>query len=209
MPDFAGYRALPIRGEVRGTRGGEKTKLHWFPSPKFFRRRSFSSSLLPLASPVAPRTFSGFTLIELVITVAIVAILESAAVPLTQLAVQRGKEQELRSALRQIREAIDAYKQAGDEGRLEKKSDASGYPPALAELVKGVEDIKKPDKPTIYFLRRVPRDPLASDDVKAEDTWGLRSYASPPDDPREGADVFDVYSLAEGKGLNGVPYKEW
>ena len=158
---------------------------------------------------VTPGRSPGFTLIELVITVAIVAILASAAVPLTQLAVQRGKEQELRGALRQIREAIDAYKQAGEEGRIEKKSDASGYPPALADLVKGIEDIKKPDKPRIYFLRRLPRDPFAADDVKAEDTWGLRAYASPPDDPREGADVFDVYPLAEGKGLNGVPYREW
>ena len=158
---------------------------------------------------VTPGRSPGFTLIELVITVAIVAILASAAVPLTQLAVQRGKEQELRGALRQIREAIDTYKQAGEEGRIEKKSDASGYPPALADLVKGIEDIKKPDKPRIYFLRRLPRDPFAADDVKAEDTWGLRAYASPPDDPREGADVFDVYPLAEGKGLNGVPYREW
>jgi general secretion pathway protein G len=151
----------------------------------------------------------GVTLIELVITVAIVAILASAALPLTQIAVQRGKEQELRSALRQIREAIDAYKQAGDEGRIEKKSDASGYPPALAVLVTGVEDFKKPDKPRIYFLRRLPRDPFAPDDVKADDTWGLRAYASPPDDPKEGDDVFDVYSLTEGEGLNGVAYRQW
>jgi general secretion pathway protein G len=154
-------------------------------------------------------TSHGFTLIELVITVAIVAILASVAVPLTELAVQRGKEQELRSALRQIREAIDAYKQAADEGRIEKKADASGYPPDLADLVKGVEDIKKPDKPRIYFLRRLPRDPFATDDVKAEATWGRRSYASPPGDPREGADVFDVHSLSDAVGLNGVPHKEW
>jgi general secretion pathway protein G len=151
----------------------------------------------------------GFTLIELVITVAIVAILASVALPLAQLAVQRGKEQELRGALRQIREAIDAYKQAADEGRIEKKADASGYPPELADLVKGVDDIKKPDKPKIYFLRRLPRDPFAADDVKPEATWGRRSYASPPDDPREGADVFDVYSLSDAVGLNGVLHKEW
>jgi general secretion pathway protein G len=181
-----------------------------------FRRRDSSpadhsllSSLVPRPSPLTPRRFPGFTLIELVITVAIVAILASAAMPLTQIVVQRGKEQELRSALRQIREAIDAYKQAGDEGRIEKKANASGYPPALAVLVEGVEDVKKPDKPRIYFLRRLPRDPFAPDEVKAEDTWGLRAYASPPDDPREGDDVFDVYSLTEGEGLNGAPYREW
>jgi general secretion pathway protein G len=175
--------------------------------PQLSRSRAYC--FFPRPSPLAPRPLFGFTLIELVITVAIVAILASAALPLTQIAVQRGKEQELRSALRQIREAIDAYKQAGDEGRIEKKSDASGYPPALAVLVTGVEDIKKPDKPRIYFLRRLPRDPFAPDDVKADDTWGLRAYASPPDDPKEGDDVFDVYSLTEGEGLNGVAYRQW
>lgn len=183
-------------GERKGVR---KTELARSRAALFFAR----------PSALGPRPLSGFTLIELVITVAIVAILASAAVPLTQLAVQRGKEQELRSALRQIREAIDVYKQAADEGRIEKEADASGYPPALADLVNGVEDIKKPDKPKIYFLRRLPRDPFAADDVKAEDTWGLRAYASPPDDPKEGDDVFDVYSLAEGEGLNGVPYRKW
>ncbi|SRR6266850_3026521 len=180
-------------------KGVKKTELARSSAALFFYR----------PSSLTPRPGSGFTLIELVITVAIVAILASVAVPLTELAVQRGKEQELRSALRQIREAIDAYKQAADEGRIEKKADASGYPPELADLVKGVDDIKKPDKPRIYFLRRLPRDPFAADDVKAEATWGRRSYASPPDDPREGADVFDVYSVADGVGLNGVPYKEW
>jgi general secretion pathway protein G len=162
-----------------------------------------------LISHCATRALRGFTLIELVITVAIVAILASAALPLAQLAMQRTKEQELRTALRQIREAIDTYKQAADEGRIEKKADASGYPPNLAVLVSGVEDIKKPDKPKIYFLRRLPRDPFAPDYAEAKESWALRSYESPPDDPHEGKDVFDVYSHSEGVGLNGVPYKEW
>jgi general secretion pathway protein G len=156
------------------------------------------------------RSAPGFTLIELVITVAIVALLASVALPVSEIAVQRTKEQDLRRTLRQIREAIDAYKQASDEGRIKKSVGDSGYPPKLEELVEGVEDQKSPKKEKIYFLRRVPRDPLATDPtLSAVATWGKRSYASPPDDPREGDDVFDVFSLAQGKGINGQPYRDW
>ena len=152
----------------------------------------------------------GFTLIELVITVAIVALLASVALPVTELAVQRTKEQDLRRTLRQIREAIDAYKQASDEGRIRKSVGDSGYPKKLEELVEGVDDQKNPKKEKIYFLRRLPRDPFSVDPtLSASATWGKRSYASPPDDPSEGDDVFDVYSLAPGKGINGQPYREW
>ena len=146
----------------------------------------------------------GFTLIELVIAVAIVAILASAVLPLNELVVQRAKEQDLRRALREIRTAIDAHKQAYDEGRIQKRVGESGYPKRLEDLVQGVDDEKNPKKERIYFLRRLPRDPLVEDGK-----WGLRSYASPPDDPREGEDVFDVYTLASGKGINGRPYREW
>jgi general secretion pathway protein G len=163
----------------------------------------------PVTRRRANRASHGFTLIELMITVAIVAILASAALPLTQITVQRAKEQELRASLRQIREAIDAYKQAADEGRVSRKADESGYPPELGALASGVADIKSPEKKMIYFLRRVPRDPIAPPELTAVETWGKRSYASPPDDPRDGEDVFDVYSMADGVGLNGVPYREW
>jgi general secretion pathway protein G len=159
--------------------------------------------------PVTSSPRHGFTLIELIITVAILAILASAVLPLSQIAVQRGKEQELRTALREIRSALDAYKQAVDEGRVMSKADASDYPPALEVLVSGVEDAKSPEKRVIYFLRRLPRDPFAPEHLRAEETWGKRAYASPPDNPQEGDDVFDVYSRSPGVGLNGVAYREW
>jgi len=152
----------------------------------------------------------GFTLIELVITVAIVAILASVALPLNELVVQRSKEQDLRRALREIREAIDVYKQASDEGRIQKRVGESGYPRKIADLVEGAEDQKSLKKERIYFLRRLPRDPLATEPgLAAADTWGKRSYASPPDDPKDGEDVFDVFTLAPGRGINGRPYREW
>lgn len=152
----------------------------------------------------------GFTLIELVITVAIVGILASAIVPLNELAQQRTKEQDLRRALREIRAAIDAYKQASDEGRLQKRVGESGYPKQLEELVEGAEDQKNPKRERIYFLRRIPRDPFASDPLRTPaETWGKRAYSSPPDDPREGEDVFDVFTLAQGKAIDGRPYRDW
>jgi len=152
----------------------------------------------------------GFTLIELVVTVAIVGILASAAVPLGQLGVKRSKEVELRTALRDIRNALDAYKKAVDEGRIEKKVDATGYPPSLEILAEGVPDLRDPNKKVMRFLRRVPRDPMFPDQTdNPADTWGKRSYASAADAPQEGADVYDVYSLSTAQGLNGISYREW
>jgi general secretion pathway protein G len=156
------------------------------------------------------RRATGFTLIELLITVAIVALLASIALPLSELSVQRGKEQELSRALREIRDAIDAYKRHADEGRIKRSADASGYPPTLSALVEGVVDLKSPTQAKLRYLRRIPRDPFSSDaETPAEQTWGLRSYESPPDEPRPGKDVFDVYSLNPGSGLNGIAYKDW
>jgi len=152
----------------------------------------------------------GFTLIELLVTVTIVGLLASIALPLSELATKRNNEQELRHALREIREALDAYRRASDEGRIPRSLEQSGYPPTLAALVDGVTDVKSASGSKLRFLRRVPRDPLsANGSVSAESTWGLRSYESPIEAPRPGRDVFDVYSTSEGAGLNGVPYKEW
>ena len=152
----------------------------------------------------------GFTIIELVITLAIVGLLASAAIPLASMVVKREKESELRTALRDIRTAIDAYKDAAESGRVQVEADASGYPPDLKALYEGVEDFTSPDKKLLYFMRRLPRDPFFPDASAApEDTWGTRSYASPPTDPQPGSDVFDVHSLSPDRGLNGVPYHDW
>lgn len=152
----------------------------------------------------------GFTIIELVITLAIIGLLATAAMPLAQLVAKREKEAELRAALREIRTGIDAYKLAADTGHIQRELGSSGYPPDLKSLYVGVEDAASEKKAMMYFLRRVPRDPFFPDgSAAAEDTWALRSYASPPDDPQPGDDVYDVHSLSSDKGLNGVPYREW
>jgi len=160
--------------------------------------------------PRPPRRLAGFTLLELVIAIAILSILVVMAVPVVRLEMQRQREAELRQDLRDLRNAIDAYKRASDEGRIVRRTEASGYPPRLEDLRRGIADAKDVKGNTIYFLRRIPRDPFNDNpNLTPAETWGKRSYASPPDAPAEGDDVFDVYSLSEGNGINGVPYREW
>ena len=152
---------------------------------------------------------AGFTLVELLITVAILALLAGGAMSFADVSVKRNQEQELRAALRQIREGIDAYKGAADAGRIRKAADESGYPPTLAALTEGVSEAGDLRGKKVYFLRRLPRDPTADPSLPPEATWGLRSYESEPGDPRPGRDVFDVYSLSPRVGLGGRPYREW
>ena len=153
----------------------------------------------------------GFTLIELVVTLAIIGLLATAALPLAQMVAKREKEAELRSALREIRGGLDAYRFAAQTGHIKLELGASGYPPDLKSLYAGIDDQANPEGGVkLYFLRRIPRDPFFPDStVPGEESWGLRSYQSPPDDPQPGDDVYDVHSLSTDKGLNGVPYHDW
>ena len=158
----------------------------------------------------------GFSYIEMVFSVAMLALLAAVATPYLEKNIQRKKETELRQNLRQIRTAIDAYKAAADAGKIKRAVGDSGYPPSLEILAEGVDDITSPNKQKLYFIRRIPADPLfplnnqaAESTINPADTWGKRSYASDADYPREGADVYDVYSLSTDIAINGVAYRDW
>jgi general secretion pathway protein G len=144
---------------------------------------------------------AGLTLIELIVTVAILGLLASAAVPLARWNVKRVKERELHSDLWEMRRAIDAYKDAAEKGGIQTKVDSDNYPPDLETLVKGV-DVKSKK---VRFLRRIPIDPMTN-----KPDWGLRSEQDDPDsDSFGGQNVFDVYSKSQGTALNGTKYAEW
>ena len=153
----------------------------------------------------------GLSLMELVITLALLGVLASLAARLAEVAVQRSKEQQLRNGLQTLRGAIDAYKRAADAGIITGKVGSSGYPPSLDALTGSIPikgDAKSGDS-SMVFLRSIPRDPFADPNLSAAASWGLRSYATPPEQPAPGDDVFDIYSRADGKGLNGLPYRDW
>jgi general secretion pathway protein G len=147
------------------------------------------------------RSQSGLTLVELIVTVAILAILASAAVPLARFRAQRERERELRYDLWQMRDAIDRYKDAADRHAFITKMDSQGYPPDLDTMVKGVDAQGK----KLKFLRRIPVDPMTG---KAE--WLLRSMQDEPNsDSWGGQNVFDVASKSKGTGLDGTKYSDW
>lgn len=156
------------------------------------------------------KRMAGFSFIELLASATILGLLATIAVPFVETTVKRQKEHDLRIALREIRQGIDAYKQATASGRIASLPEQSGYPPSLTELVAGADDLSHVGGPKLYFLRRIPRDPFFRDaSVAAIDSWGKRSFDSPPERPRAGNDVFDVFSESTQTGLNGVPYAEW
>ena len=146
----------------------------------------------------------GYTLVELVVVCSLLVILAAVALPTAKYSIKRGKEMELRQALRQMRNAIDEFKRYSDAGLIPIELGTDGYPSELEVLVEGVEVIGQIDK-SVRFLRRIPVDPMTG-----EAEWGLRSFQDDFDsDSWGGENVFDVYSLSEGVGLDGVPYQEW
>jgi general secretion pathway protein G len=143
----------------------------------------------------------GFTLLELIIASAILVVLTTMAVPLARLTIQREKERQLRTALWELRDAIDRYKDAADRGAFRTKQDSQNYPPDLETLVKG-EDVQSKK---VRFLRKIPVDPMTG-----TTEWGLRSMQDDPDsDSWGGQSVFDVYTKSTGTGLDGTKYKDW
>jgi general secretion pathway protein G len=155
----------------------------------------------------AGRTLRGFSLIELLVVMAVLGVLAAAVMPLVEVTQQRERERELKRALWDIRDAIDAHKRSADTGQIARVGD--GYPASLDVLVQGVPRATGAGK--VYFLRRIPVDPFAPAAAAegAAKAWRLRSYASDPDRPQAGADVYDVHSSSERMGLNGVPLRQW
>jgi general secretion pathway protein G len=150
------------------------------------------------------REEAGYTLAELVMVAAVMATLALVALPVAKFTAKRSKEAELRQALRQMRNAIDEHKRFSDSGLIQIELGTDGYPSDLEVLVEGIELVGQIDKKH-KFLRRIPIDPMTG-----EAKWGLRSYKDEWDsDSWGGEDVYDVYSLSEATGLNGVPYQKW
>ena len=147
---------------------------------------------------------AGFTILELMVAVSILLVLATMALPVAQVKIKRQKEQELRRSLREIRTAIDRYKDAADQGLIAVDVDTEGYPPTLETLVEGVELAGKPDR-RVRFLRRIPRDPFTNSTL-----WGMRGVQDSPDSRSwNGENVFDVYSRSNGIALDGTYYHDW
>ena len=159
---------------------------------------------MPESPRAVRRAEAGYTLAELVIVCAVMIILAGVVLPTARVTERRLKEAELRTALREMRYAIDDYKRHSDAGLIPVDMGTDGYPRTLDMLVEGVEVVGQIDK-KVKFLRRIPVDPMTG-----EAEWGLRSYQDEPDSEAWGGEnVYDVYSLSEGVGINGIAYAKW
>lgn len=147
----------------------------------------------------------GLTLVELIVAATILSVLSTAALPLARVQLRRERERELRRTLREMRTAIDRYKEAADRGMIQIKLGTEGYPPDLQTLVDGAQITNSPDDKRLKFLRRIPQDPMTN-----STDWGLRSYQDEPDSTSFGGqNVFDVYTRSQGTALDGSQYSEW
>ena len=180
--------------------------------PRAARRRGVPSATClaaerPAGSPAVARRAhrqAGYSLAELVMVAAVMIILAATVLPVARYTHKRAREIELRTALREMRYAIDEHKRYSDAGLIPIELGTDGYPKELEVLVEGVPLVGQVDK-KVRFLRRIPRDPMTGGEE-----WGMRSYQDEPDSESWGGeDVYDVYSLSGGTGLNGVPYDEW
>ncbi len=156
----------------------------------------------------------GFTLIEMVVVLAITSILALAAQPLHELVLRHVQEQALRQALRELRGAIDEHRRAVEAHLIAPGREGSPYPASLQVLVAGAALVDEQGQPRagggrLYLLRRLPREPFADHALAAQETWGLRASTSPPDAPLAGSDVFDVFSRSEAVALDGTRYRDW
>lgn len=156
------------------------------------------------------RQAHGYTLVELLVVLALMGVLGVMVTPVVELSVQRERERELKRALWEIRDAIDAYRRLRESGALASFRGTLPLPPDLQTLTQALVDVRPDRRGEVHrLLRRIPRDPFADSSLPAERSWGLRSYLSEASAPKAGAEVFDVYSLSPAIGLNGIPLREW
>ena len=205
-------KVLGMRGWGLARLGGEDS------APSTLREALCTRRPSPDKPPDAPHTMrpahgsrhstSGYTFVELLVVSTIILILAAAIMPLARVTATRQREAELRRALREMRTAIDRYKDAADTGviaSIDIKVGSEGYPPDLGTLVEGVTAANDATGRKLKFLRKVPVDPMTH-----STDWGLRSYQDKPDSTRwSGQNVFDVYTTSDGKGLDGTKYKGW
>ena len=202
-PLAAGTGSLALSGSAT-VPGGNQAALQFVPAGITSGKCKIKSEKLKVVKGLQ----RGFTFVELLVVTTIILILASAVQPLAKVTIQRTREAELRRVLREMRTAIDKFKDAADAGMIpttELKANSEGYPPDLETLVDGVSVANDATGRKLKFLRKIPLDPLTGDTE-----WGLRAYQDKPDSTSWGGqNVYDVYSKSQGTGLDGTKYRDW